>query len=156
MIRIFFFLSLFIFESFLDFNVLSKLDLIRGHGFKPSLHIINGTFDLWFYGKKFNFIHHFRICLIMGYRNGWSWYLISYLFVGYESRFWLSLFIEYRSKILSISICWIWIQILFVSLFSIVLYLLILLLLWAYIFSILIEFYSISMSELVCIDSFLK
>lgn len=154
MIRIFFF-SLFILESFLDFNVLSKLDLIRGHEFKPSLHIINGTFDLWFYGKKFNFIHHFRICLIMGYHNGWSWYLISYLFVGYESRFCLSLFIEYRSKILSIYICWIWIQILFVSLFSIVLYLLILLL-WTYIFSILTEFHSISMSELVCINSFLK
>ena len=139
----------------MDFNVLSKLDLIRGHGFKPSLRIINDTFDLWFYGKKFNFIHHFRICLIMGYRNGWSWYLISYLFVGYESKFCLSLFIEYISKILSISIRWIWIQILFVSLFFIVLYLLILLL-WAYIFSILNEFHSISMSELVCIDSFLK
>lgn len=92
-----------------------------------------------FMEKKFNFIHHFRICLIMGYRNGWSWYLISYLFVEYESRFYLSLFIEYRSKILSISICWIWIQILFVFLFSIVLYLLILLL-WAFIFSILTEF----------------
>ena len=85
----------FLFESFLDFNMISKLNLVKDNRFKPHLCIFNETFDLWFHGRKLDLMHYFRICLIVGYHNGWSyrsfpiwsWYLILYSFVGYESKF---------------------------------------------------------------------